>query len=99
VAGSQAQADRRLDERALARCEGFLLRLADGSAGLVEEVWLGADHAPAALLVSLPRRRVVVAVDQVDAVDPEQQQVELAAWAELVDLDASGWARTPATSA
>jgi hypothetical protein len=94
VAGSRAQLYRQPDEGALARCEGFLLRLADGSAGLVEEVWVGADRRPAALLVSLPRRRVVVTIDQVEAVDPERRQVELAAGAELVDRDAFGWTPT-----
>lgn len=59
-------------------------------AGVVEEVWPGADRKPAALLVSLSRRRrVVVGVEETDAVDPERQAVRLDEHAELVDLDGS----------
>ena len=82
---------RSLDEEALRRCEGFSVRLGERHpAGVVEEVWLGADRKPAALVVSLSRRqRVVVSVEETDAVDPERQAVRLDEHAELVDLDGS----------
>jgi hypothetical protein len=77
------------DEEALRHCEGFSVRLGERHpAGVVEEVWLGADRKPAALVVSLSRRqRAVVGVEEIDAVDPERQAVRLGERAELVDLD------------
>lgn len=59
-------------------------------AGVVEEVWLGADRKPAALVVSPSRRRrFVVGVEEIDAIDPERRAVRLDERAELVDLDGS----------
>ncbi len=62
--------------------------LGDGhAAGAVEEVWLGADRKPAALVVSLSLQRAVVSVDEIIAVDPERRAVRLDERAELVELE------------
>lgn len=71
----------------MAGCEGFLVQLEAGTAGVVEEVWLGAERTPAALVVSLPGdRRVVVTLDQVQWVDCKRRAIGLAPGAEPVDL-------------
>lgn len=89
AASLERRSVRSLDEEALRRCEGFSVRLGGRHpAGVVEEVWLGADRKPAALVVSLSRRqRVVVGVEEIDAVDPERQDVRLGERAELVELE------------
>lgn len=78
------------EEEALRRCEGFSVHLGERTPpGVVEEVWLGTDRRPAALVVSLPERRHAVAmVEEIVRVDPERRAVQLDARAELVDLEA-----------
>jgi hypothetical protein len=71
----------------LAHCEGFRVQLDARPAAFVEEVWLGAARTPAALVVSLPgARRVVVTLDQIEAVDSERREIRLARGAAPVDL-------------
>lgn len=73
----------------LRTCDGFTVETPDGCLGWVEETWLDAADHPVALAVrTADGRRALLRADAVQAVDPDAQEVVVAAGAELLELDA-----------
>jgi hypothetical protein len=68
--------------------DGFTVEDADGCLGWVEETWLDTDGRPGALAVRTPdgRRALLLAAD-VQAVDPDAQEVFAVSDADLLALE------------
>ena len=72
----------------LASCDGFTVESADGCLGWVEETWLDEAGHPAALaLRTSDGRRALLLADEVQAVDPDAQEVFVARGAALRGLE------------
>lgn len=72
----------------LASCDGFTIESSDGCLGWVEETWLDADGHPAALaLRTAGGERALLLAESVRAVDPDAQEVFIAADAVLHGLE------------
>src|SRR5690349_3189287 len=72
----------------LQSCDGFTVEAPDGCVGWVEETWLDDDAHPAALaLRTCDGRRALLLADAVQAVDPDAQEVLVAADAVLHGLE------------
>jgi hypothetical protein len=74
---------------ALESCDGFAVEAADGLLGWVEETWLDGEGRPGALaLRTRAGGRALLLAQDVQAVDPDTQEVVLRADAKLHELDA-----------
>ncbi len=72
----------------LQSCDGFSVEGLEGLIGWVEETWLDDSGHPAALAVrTSDGRRAPLLTDAVRAIDPDTQQVIVAAHLELKELD------------
>jgi hypothetical protein len=72
----------------LQTCDGFTVEGPEGCLGWVEETWLDADGHPGALAVrTCDGRRALLAAGAVLAVDPDAQEVLVAADADLRVLE------------
>jgi hypothetical protein len=73
----------------LATCDGFTVEAPDGALGWVEESWLDdAGHPGAFAVRTAEGRRALLSAEAVQAVDPDTQEVFVAADAVLFELEA-----------
>src|SRR3954451_23026652 len=72
----------------LQTCDGFTVEGPAGCLGWVEETWLDSDDHPAAVAVrTADGRRALLLAEAVQAVDPDAQEVFVAADVELLALE------------
>jgi hypothetical protein len=84
----------------LQSCDGFSVEGSEGLIGWVEETWLDDSGHPAALAVrTSDGRRALLLTDAVRAIDPDTQQVIVAAHPELKELDSPTIASADSTVA
>jgi hypothetical protein len=73
----------------LESCDGFTVEAPAGCLGWVEETWLDVAGRPAALAVRTPDgQRALLLAEEVQAVDPDAQEVLIRPNTELLALDA-----------